>query len=171
MILERRERERNIDLLFQLFMHSLMDSSMCLDRGPNPKPWRTGITLTNWATHPGPEPELLNFENSSQSGTCSLHTHGAVQNTYFSVLCPFSLAKLLVLKMHICFTWIDKLGKDLSVINFTPLKCSFPWENHLWVNVESCSQLNGAGLQRTHTADSHQRPQAPALSHMNPIWG
>ena len=37
-----RERERDINLLFHLSMHSLIASPMCLDRGSNPQPWRTG---------------------------------------------------------------------------------------------------------------------------------
>ena len=37
----RRER----DLLFLLFMQSLVDSLMCPDRGSNPQPWRIGMTL------------------------------------------------------------------------------------------------------------------------------
>ena len=40
-----RERERDIDLLFHLFMHSLVDSWMCPDWGLNPQPWGTGRTL------------------------------------------------------------------------------------------------------------------------------
>lgn len=37
LILEREEekRERNMDLLLFLFLHSLLDSSMCLDLGSN----------------------------------------------------------------------------------------------------------------------------------------
>ena len=34
-----REREREINLLFHLFMHSLVDSWICHDWGWNPKPW------------------------------------------------------------------------------------------------------------------------------------
>ena len=33
-----REREINIDLLFLLFMHSLVDSCMCPDWGSNSQP-------------------------------------------------------------------------------------------------------------------------------------
>ena len=44
LILER-ERERNTDLLFHLFMHSLVDSCMCPDQRQNPKPWCIGATL------------------------------------------------------------------------------------------------------------------------------
>ena len=46
MILEREtERERNIDLLFCLFMHPLVDSYMCPDQGLNLQPWCMGTTL------------------------------------------------------------------------------------------------------------------------------
>ena len=38
------ERERNT-LLFHLFMHSLVVSSMCPDWGWNPQPWRFGTVL------------------------------------------------------------------------------------------------------------------------------
>ena len=38
-----RERERNISLLIQLFMHSLVASCMYPDWGPNPQPWHIGI--------------------------------------------------------------------------------------------------------------------------------
>ena len=33
------ERERNIDLLFHLFLHSLADSCVCPEAGPNPHHW------------------------------------------------------------------------------------------------------------------------------------
>ena len=33
---KERERERNINLLFHFFMHSLVDFCMCLDQGKNP---------------------------------------------------------------------------------------------------------------------------------------
>ena len=42
---EGKGRERNIDLLFHLFMHSLVDSRMCLDQGSNPQPWRIWMML------------------------------------------------------------------------------------------------------------------------------
>ena len=59
MILERkegRERDSNIDLLFHLFMHSLVASCMCPDRGIE----LTSLAcedsaLTNQATQPGLE--------------------------------------------------------------------------------------------------------------------
>ena len=38
----KRERERNINLLFHLFMHSLVASHMCPDLGRNTQLWRTG---------------------------------------------------------------------------------------------------------------------------------
>ena len=42
-----RERERNIDLLSYLFMHSLVASfCMCRDWGSNSQPWSIGMTLT-----------------------------------------------------------------------------------------------------------------------------
>lgn len=40
-----RERERNISLLFHLFMHSLVNSCMCPDGEWNPQPCCIGITL------------------------------------------------------------------------------------------------------------------------------
>ena len=40
-----RKVERNIDLLFHLFMHWLVESSMCPDLGLNPQPWCTGTML------------------------------------------------------------------------------------------------------------------------------
>ena len=42
---EGSKRQRNIDLLFHLFMHLLVDSCMCPDRGLNPQPWCTGTVL------------------------------------------------------------------------------------------------------------------------------
>ena len=39
------EREKNTDLLFHLFMHSLVDSYMCPDQGSNPQPWYIGTML------------------------------------------------------------------------------------------------------------------------------
>ena len=49
-------RERTLDLLSHLFMHSLVDSRVCPEQGSNPRPWHieaTGNALTNWATQPG----------------------------------------------------------------------------------------------------------------------
>ena len=43
--LRQREREKNIYLLFHLFMHSSVDSSVCPDQISNPQPWRIGTTL------------------------------------------------------------------------------------------------------------------------------
>ena len=47
---KRREAKQSIDLLFHLFMHSLVDSLMCLDWTSNQKP-KTLVyqdnTLTN----------------------------------------------------------------------------------------------------------------------------
>ena len=45
--LEREEvgRERDINLLFHLFMHSLATSYMCPDWGSNLQPWYTGTAL------------------------------------------------------------------------------------------------------------------------------
>ena len=40
-----RERERSIDLLFHLFIHSLVDSCMCPDQGSNTQPWHIGTML------------------------------------------------------------------------------------------------------------------------------
>ena len=44
---EKRQTRTHIDfdLLFYLFMHSLVDSCMCPDRGLNPRPW-TMLQLT-----------------------------------------------------------------------------------------------------------------------------
>ena len=41
----RRGRERNIDLLFHLFIHSLVDSCMCPDQELNLQPWYIQMTL------------------------------------------------------------------------------------------------------------------------------
>ena len=38
-------RERNNDLLFHLFMHSLVASCICPDQGSNLQPWCIGTTL------------------------------------------------------------------------------------------------------------------------------
>ena len=40
-----KQRERNIYLLFHLFMHSLVDSCTCPEGGLNPQPWRVGMML------------------------------------------------------------------------------------------------------------------------------
>ena len=40
-----RERERNINLLFHLPMHTLVDSFMCPDQEWNPQLWHTGMTI------------------------------------------------------------------------------------------------------------------------------
>ena len=45
LILERGGRERNIDLWFHLFMHSLVASCMCLDQESNPQSWCSGTML------------------------------------------------------------------------------------------------------------------------------
>ena len=39
-----RERQGDIDLLSDLFMHSLAASCMCPDRGSDPQPWHIGTT-------------------------------------------------------------------------------------------------------------------------------
>ena len=50
-----RERKRNIDLLFRLFMHSSVALCMRPDWGLNPQPRHIGNdALINWATQPGP---------------------------------------------------------------------------------------------------------------------
>ena len=38
-------RESEIILLFHLFLHSLVESCMCPDRGSNLQPWSIGMTL------------------------------------------------------------------------------------------------------------------------------
>ena len=37
--------ERETDLLFYLFIHSLLDSCMCPDQGLKPQPWHSGMML------------------------------------------------------------------------------------------------------------------------------
>ena len=39
------KREQDIDLLFHLIIHSLVDSCMCPDLGSNPQPWHVGVAL------------------------------------------------------------------------------------------------------------------------------
>ena len=46
LFIDLRETERDINLLFHLFIRSLADFCMCPDWGQNMQPWRT---LTNWA--------------------------------------------------------------------------------------------------------------------------
>ena len=41
----KREGERDLNLLFHLFIHSLVDSCMCPDRGLNRQLWRIGTTF------------------------------------------------------------------------------------------------------------------------------
>ena len=43
--MEGKEEEREINLLFHLFMHSLVDSCMCPDWRLNLKSWHTGMAL------------------------------------------------------------------------------------------------------------------------------
>ena len=50
LIIERERKgegggEKHTDLLFHLFMHSLVNSCMCPDRGLNPQPWCMGMML------------------------------------------------------------------------------------------------------------------------------
>ena len=42
-----RERKNQNDLLFHLFMHSLVVPFMCPDQESNLQPWYVGTTLTN----------------------------------------------------------------------------------------------------------------------------
>ena len=53
-----REREIEINLLFHLFMYSLIDSCMCPDRGSNPQPW-----LIRTMLQPA-EPHVQSLESS-----------------------------------------------------------------------------------------------------------
>ena len=39
------KREKNINLLFHVLMHSLVDSCMCPDQGSNLQPWSIGMML------------------------------------------------------------------------------------------------------------------------------
>ena len=41
----REERERGINMLFHLFMNSLVDSCMCPDWVSDSQPWHMGMTL------------------------------------------------------------------------------------------------------------------------------
>ena len=45
LILEREEGERDMDLLFHLFVHSLVDLCMCPDWGSNLQPCHIRMTL------------------------------------------------------------------------------------------------------------------------------
>ena len=55
LILERgegeRERDRNINLLFHLFMNSLVAPCMCPDWGWNPQPWHMGLMFQPTEQH------------------------------------------------------------------------------------------------------------------------
>ena len=42
LIFRDREEEREIEVLFHLFMHALVASRMCPDQGWNPQLWRIG---------------------------------------------------------------------------------------------------------------------------------
>ena len=42
---EGKERKKDIDLLFHLFMQSLVDFYMCPDWGLNSQPWHSRTTL------------------------------------------------------------------------------------------------------------------------------
>ena len=44
-VIDFRERGRNINLLFHLLMHSLVDSCVYPDRGSNPQPWHSRTML------------------------------------------------------------------------------------------------------------------------------
>ena len=67
-----REKERSVNLLFHLSMHSLVDSCMCHDRGIKHAATLVsqGDALTNLATQPGLAPDFslqLHFHISWQS--------------------------------------------------------------------------------------------------------
>ena len=53
-----RERERNTDLLFHLFMHSLVDSCMCSDWGSNSQSWYMG-RCSNQLSYPARATNVL----------------------------------------------------------------------------------------------------------------
>lgn len=42
---EEKRGEREKESQFVLFMHSLLHSCMCPDKGPNLQPWLTGMML------------------------------------------------------------------------------------------------------------------------------
>lgn len=50
-VLRERKERRKKDLLFHSFIHSLVDSSVFLDWGSNPEPWRIRI-ISNQLSYP-----------------------------------------------------------------------------------------------------------------------
>ena len=72
-----RKRERKIDLLFYLFMHSLVDSCMGSDWGSNPQPWCMGWWYSNQLNCPARvQCEFLN--NQSPWFWCTLRGNTAL---------------------------------------------------------------------------------------------
>ena len=66
---EGQERERDINLLFHLFMHLLVDSCMCPDWGSNLQPWRTRPNQLSYLARAMPlfswSPEGLGLSSSA----------------------------------------------------------------------------------------------------------
>ena len=67
-----RGRERNIDLLFHLFMHSFVDSCVCPYQDRTPILSISGCILINRAIWPGPRLDFLCNSNVSASWTLTL---------------------------------------------------------------------------------------------------
>ena len=103
-----RERERDINLLFHLCMHSLVDSCMCPDQRSNPQPrhyWDDA--LTNWATQPGPNICLIFYQNLFfRDWDCSYRV-GIVQIIYISIV--EVVVRVLFKKMYLKKENIDFL--------------------------------------------------------------
>ena len=75
--------QRDVNVLFHLFMHSLADSCVCPDWGSNPQPWCIGDDApTNWATQAGSDSIFWVL-------TCSYYSLGS------SLFCLNCLALLL----------------------------------------------------------------------------
>ena len=89
---ERGERERDINLLFHLLVHSLGASSVCYDQGSNPQPWHIGTTLQQTGQPSQGHGSLISKAanwNTSDWSLGSESTHNCKQS--LSVLCHFRI--------------------------------------------------------------------------------
>ena len=125
-----RERwgERNIDLLFHFFVDSLIDSCLCPDRGWNPWPSCSGMTvLTNWATGARAIHSFLHWMSESVGEL----TVAFQESLYWARVCLFVFLFQFPDTCRLCFvclffSMVKEHFKKNSLLSFQ--NSVIPWE-------------------------------------------